>query len=174
MIFRENFLFHSYEIYFYWSWTHGSITSQGITSFFQKIFQSLNKDVSGLIVEVKRKSKRISPVLVSPRIYVEEADLIRLFQTGRQTSARSRLYLPTSDVQCRIINDEFQLYFNQSFRSTTDSGLKHMKFCPFCETKKKKVSFESGLHLACGRLKSIQLVNGCSIMILLELGCSFT
>ena len=82
------------------------------------------------------------------RICVEEIDLIRLFYLGRQTNARSLFYLPTSNVQCRISNDEFQLYFNQAFRQTIP-GLKHIEFCAFGENKDEKVLFEGGLHLAC-------------------------
>ena len=78
---------------------------------------------------------------------MEELDLIRLFQTGRQTNARSLLYLSTSNVPCRINNDDFQLYFNQTFRQPIP-GLKHIDFCPFCEKRDKKVLFEGGLHLA--------------------------
>jgi len=50
-------------------------------------------------------------------------------------------------VPCRINNDEFQLYFNQTFRQPIP-GLKHIDFCPFCEKRDKKVLFEGGLHLA--------------------------
>jgi len=85
---------------------------------------------------------------VQQRICVEELGLIQLFHTGRQTNARPLLYLPTSNVQCRISNDDFQLYFNQTFRQPIP-GLKHFEFCPFCEKKDKKVLFEGGLHLAC-------------------------
>jgi len=75
---------------------------------------------------------------------VEELDLIRLFQTGqqRQTNARSLLYLPTSNVQCRISND-FQLYFNQTFRQPIP-GLKQLSFAHF---------HLGGLHPACCRSK---------------------
>ena len=68
---------------------------------------------------------------------MEELDLTRLFQTGRQTNARSLLYLSTSNVQCRISNDDFQLYFNQKFRQPIP-GLKHIEFCPFCEKKTRR------------------------------------
>jgi len=63
--------------------------------------------------------------------------LIRYFHTGRQISARSLLYLPTSNVQCRISYDDFQLYFNQTFRQPIP-GLKHIEFCPFCEKKTRR------------------------------------
>ena len=60
------------------------------------------------------------------------------------------MYLSTSNVQCRISNHDFQLYFNQTFRQPIPR-LKHIEFCPFCEKKDKKVLLEGGLHLACCR-----------------------
>ena len=51
-----------------------------ITSFSQKIIQSLNEDASELIED----AKKVPQGSVQQRICVEELDLIRLFQTGRQ------------------------------------------------------------------------------------------
>ena len=102
----------------------------------------MNGNASELIEEAKEKAKKVPQGSVQHRICVEELDLIRLFQTGRQTNARSLLYLSTSNVQCRISND------NQTFRQPIP-GLKHIEFCPFCEKKDKKVLFEGGLHMAC-------------------------
>ena len=165
------------------------ITSQVITSFSQKIIQSLNVDASVLIEEAKEKAKKAPQGSVQQRICVEELDLIRLFQTGRQTNARSLLYLSTSNVQCRISNDDFQLYFNQAFRQPIP-GLKHIEFCPFCEKKTRRFSLKevyiclvgvqilhamlllTGLFRFFGILHDmlnwwIRLVNGCTIAILL-------
>ena len=73
--------------------TQSLITSQVITS--QKIIQSLNGDASELIEEAKEKAKKVPQGSVQQRICVAELDLIRLFQTGRQTNARSLLFLST-------------------------------------------------------------------------------
>jgi len=48
------------------------ITSQVITSFSQKIIQSLNGDASELIEEAKEKAKKVSQGSVQQRICVEE------------------------------------------------------------------------------------------------------
>ena len=58
--------------------TQSLITSQVITSFSQKIIQSLNEDASELIED----AKKVPQGSVQQRICVEELDLIRLFQTG--------------------------------------------------------------------------------------------
>jgi len=84
-----------------------------------------------LIEEAKEEAPQGS---VQHRICVEELDLIPLFQTGRQTNARSLLYLPTLNVKCRVSNDDFQWYFNQTLRQPIP-GLKYIEFCPFCEKK---------------------------------------
>jgi len=78
-----------------------------------------------LIEEAKEKAKKVPQGSVQQRICVEELGLIWLLQTGRQTNARSLLYLPTSNVKCRISNDDFQLYFNQTLRQPIP-GLKHI------------------------------------------------
>ena len=62
--------------------TQSLITSQVITSFSQKIIQSLNGDASELIEEAKEKAKKVPQGSVQQRICVEELDSIRLFQTG--------------------------------------------------------------------------------------------
>jgi len=85
----------------------------------------LNGDASELIEEAKEKAKKVPQGSVQQRICVEELGLIWLLQTGRQTNARSLLYLPTSNVKCRISNDDFQLYFNQTLRQPIP-GLKHI------------------------------------------------
>jgi len=59
--------------------TQSLITSQVITSFSQKIIQSLNGDASELIEEAKEKAKKVLQGSVQQRICVEELDLIRLF-----------------------------------------------------------------------------------------------
>ena len=62
--------------------TQSLITSQVITSFSQKIIQSLNGDASELIEDAKEKAKKVPQGSVQQRICVEELDSIRLFQTG--------------------------------------------------------------------------------------------
>ena len=80
------------------------ITSQVITSFSEKIIQSLNRDASELIEEAREKAKKVPQGSVQERICMEELDLIRSFYLGRQTNARSLLYLPTSNAASAMMS----------------------------------------------------------------------